>query len=242
MDSILEEISSLVSNPIHGIPVREIVLLGQNVNGYHDTSAAGAEKYPISRPYQPTSGFNPLYRSKKMDQPGPRFVDLLDQVSSVHPEVRIRFTSPHPKDFPEEVLSLIASRDNICKSIHLPLQSGSTSTLQRMRRGYSQEAFLALVDRCRSIIPDVSLSTDIIAGFCGESEAEHQESLKVMRQVGFDTAYMFAYSLRDRTHAAHTMTDDVPEEIKQRRLREIIDVYHEGWCLPIYLTSALLGS
>lgn len=106
-----------------------------------------------------------------------------------------------------------------------------------MRRGYSQEAFLALVNKCRELIPDVSLSTDVIAGFCGETEEEHQETLKVMQQVGFDTAYMFAYSLRDRTHAAHTMVDDVPEEVKQRRLRDIIDTYHEGTSYPFLLAK-----
>jgi tRNA A37 methylthiotransferase MiaB len=145
----------------------------------------------------------------------------------VDPDVRIRFTSPHPKDFPLDVLEVIANTHNICKSIHMPIQSGSTTALQRMRRGYTREAFFELVQRAREVIPGVTLSTDVIAGFCGETEEEHADTVSAMKAVGFDQAFMFAYSLREKTHAARTMVDDVSEDVKQRRLQEIIAAFRE---------------
>lgn len=221
IDSILNEVQNLSNNG-----VKEVVLLGQNVNGYHDTSEESAAKFPAST-YQIAEGFNNMYRSKKRDLPGARFADLLHAIADINPDMRIRFTSPHPKDFPTEALAAVASRTNICNSIHLPAQSGSTSMLQRMRRGYTREAYLALVKQARDLIPDVSISTDLIAGFCDETEEEHQDTLSLIREVKFDQAFMYAYSLRDRTHAAHTMSDNVPPEVKQRRLQEIIDTYRE---------------
>mmetsp|Transcript_58258 Transcript_58258/g.102480 ORF Transcript_58258/g.102480 Transcript_58258/m.102480 type:complete len:440 (-) Transcript_58258:39-1358(-) len=221
IDSILKEVQNLSNNG-----VKEVVLLGQNVNGYHDSSEESAAKFPAST-YQIAEGFNNMYRSKKRDLPGARFADLLHAIADINPDMRIRFTSPHPKDFPTEALAAVANRTNICNSIHLPAQSGSTSMLQRMRRGYSREAYLALVKQIREMIPDVSISTDLIAGFCDETEEEHQDTLSLIREVKFDQAFMYAYSLRDRTHAAHTMSDNVPPEVKQRRLQEIIDTYRE---------------
>jgi tRNA A37 methylthiotransferase MiaB len=147
--------------------VKEVVLLGQNVNGYHDTSPQSAELFPTST-YQASSGFNNLYRSKKRDLPGARFADLLHSIADVDENMRVRFTSPHPKDFPPEALAAVGARANICNALHLPAQSGSTSVLVRMRRGYSRETFLALVAEVRQRIPHVSISTDIISGFCGE--------------------------------------------------------------------------
>lgn len=222
MDSILKEIASLSDRG-----VKEVVLLGQNVNGYHDTSDESAAVFPPSV-YKATPGFSNLYRSKKRDLPGARFPDLLRAVAAINPEMRVRFTSPHPKDFPEEVLEAVAENTNICASLHLPFQSGSTSVLDRMRRGYSRDAYLSLIDSVRRTIPGVTISTDVIAGFCDETEAEHADTLSLMETVQFDQAFMFAYSLRDRTHAAHTMQDNVPEDIKQRRLREIIEVYRKN--------------
>eukprot|EP00598_Pedospumella_elongata_P000951 CAMPEP_0184975820 /NCGR_PEP_ID=MMETSP1098-20130426/6929_1 /TAXON_ID=89044 /ORGANISM="Spumella elongata, Strain CCAP 955/1" /LENGTH=610 /DNA_ID=CAMNT_0027498595 /DNA_START=31 /DNA_END=1863 /DNA_ORIENTATION=+ len=221
IDSILKEVQNLSNNG-----VKEVVLLGQNVNGYHDSSEESAAKFPAST-YQIAEGFNNMYRSKKRDLPGARFADLLHAIADINPDMRIRFTSPHPKDFPTEALAAVANRTNICNSIHLPAQSGSTSMLQRMRRGYSREAYLALVKQIREMIPDVSISTDLIAGFCDETEEEHQDTLSLIREVKFDQAFMYAYSLRDRTHAAHTMSDNVPPEVKSRRLQEIIDTYRE---------------
>lgn len=140
----------------------------------------------------------------------------------------MRFTSPHPKDFPAPLLDLIAERPNVCSNLHMPAQSGSTSCLARMRRGYTREAYLELVERARATIPDVAISTDMIAGFCGETEEEHQDSLSLMERVRYETGFLFAYSMRERTHAHRRMEDDVPEAVKQRRLREIIDVFRAG--------------
>jgi MiaB/RimO family radical SAM methylthiotransferase len=225
MASILGEVAALSAQGI-----KEVVLLGQNVNGYHDTSEESAFKFPPT-PYKATPGFSNLYRSRKRELAGARFPDLLRAVAGIDPEMRVRFTSPHPKDFPEEVLEVVAETHNICAALHLPVQSGSSAVLERMRRGYSREAYLQLVENVRRDIPGVTLSTDIITGFCGESEAEHADSLSLMEQVQFEQAFMFAYSLRERTHAAHTMQDNVPEDIKQRRLREIIEVYRRNVAL-----------
>lgn len=225
ISSILKEIQELSDKG-----VKEVVLLGQNVNGYHDTSEESAQRFP-STPYKIAPGFNNLFRSKKRDLPGARFADLLRAVAEINPEMRVRFTSPHPKDFPLEVLEVIADMPNICNSLHLPVQSGSSSMLERMRRGYSREAYMSLVTTARSIIPDLTLSTDIITGFCDETEAEHQDTLSLMDEVKYEQAFMFAYSLREKTHAAHTMKDNVPEDIKQRRLREVIEVYRRNVAL-----------
>lgn len=222
MRSIIEEVHDLVK---HG--TREVCLLGQNVNGYHDTSPESAETFKnSSSTYKAAKGFTNLFNSRTRDAPGARFADLLEAVADVSPELRVRFTSPHPKDFSDDVLNVIASRPNICKALHLPVQSGSTSTLQRMRRGYSREAFLDLVNRARSIIgPDLTISTDLISGFCGETEEEHAETVSLVRQVQFDQAFMFAYSLREKTYASHNMKDDVPETVKLRRLQEVIETF-----------------
>lgn len=150
------------------------------------------------------------------------FTRLMDEASKVDPEMRFRFSSPHPKDFPEPLLHLIAERPNLCNYIHIPAQSGSSSTLERMRRPYTREQYLQLVERMREIIPGVSLSTDIIAGFCDETEEEHQDTMSLMNIVEYDLAYMFAYSERERTLAHRKYEDNVPEEIKKRRLTEII--------------------
>jgi tRNA A37 methylthiotransferase MiaB len=246
--TILQEIRSLVEQG-----VKEIVLLGQNVNGYHDTASdslsylsSHSHLFSSSSPtsgvvsstvvddilesseYKATPGFNNLYQSKKKDKAGIRFSHLLVIVAQLFPEVRIRFTSPHPKDFPEEVLDVIASHYNICSNVHLPLQSGSTSVLERMRRGYSQDAYLSLAKRIRQKIPGVTLSTDIITGFCDESEEEHQETLKLLKEVQYEQAFMFAYSKREKTHAYYHYEDNITEDIKQRRLTEIIDTFRDN--------------
>jgi len=153
------------------------------------------------------------------------FCDLVDAVSAVSPEVRVRFTSPHPKDYPPELLSLMAERPNVCNQLHMPAQSGSSSVLSRMRRGYTRDAYLTLIDDVRSTIPDVALSSDFIAGFCDETMEEHQDTLSLMEQVQYDQAYMFAYSMRGKTHAHRKMTDNVPEEIKKQRLQEVIQTF-----------------
>ncbi len=150
------------------------------------------------------------------------FTRLMDEASKRNPEIRFRFSSPHPKDFPEPLLHLIAERPNLCNYIHIPAQSGSSSMLERMRRPYTREQYLTLIDRMKEIIPGVSLSTDIIAGFCDETEDEHRDTMTLMEMVEFDLAYMFAYSERERTLAHRKYEDNVPEEVKKRRLTEII--------------------
>lgn len=218
MQSIVDEVRALRDEG-----VKEVVLLGQNVNSFHDKKSEGAGEN--GRGYVAAEGFTNMFRAR--DAPGFRFVDLLDAVSRVDPEIRIRFTSPHPKDFPDEVFDLMHERFNICSSIHMPAQSGSSSMLARMRRGYTREAYLALVDNMRARIPGVAISSDFIAGFCGETEDEHEATLSLMRRVGYDQAFMFAYSVRARTHAAHRMEDDVPSDVKLRRLQQVIDTYSD---------------
>lgn len=213
--------------------VKEVTLLGQNVNSYRDTSQeqfCSADLTKLSR------GFKTVYRTKRG---GLRFSDLLDRVSQIDPDMRIRFTSPHPKDFPDEVLHLIAERGNICKQVHLPAQSGSSQVLEAMRRGYTREAYLDLVQNVKRIIPEVSLSSDFISGFCGETDEDHQQTLSLIREVGYNVGFLFAYSMRKKTQAFHRLQDDVPAEVKQRRLQECINVFREE---AARVNTALIGS
>ncbi|MCO5581599.1 hypothetical protein L7F22_035487 [Adiantum nelumboides] len=193
---------------------------------YNDVSSTGFEnsKVPIENvtPWHHSSGFSSICWTR---EEGLRFSDLLDQLSRQFPEMRFRFTSPHPKDFPDELLYLMGERPNVCKHVHLPAQSGSSRILERMRRGYTREAYLSLVERIRTILPNSSLSSDFIAGFCGESEEDHAQTLSLIKMVGYDMAYMFAYSLREKTHAHRKYEDDVPEAVKQRRLAEVIETF-----------------
>ncbi|XP_048878332.1 CDK5 regulatory subunit-associated protein 1 isoform X2 [Brienomyrus brachyistius] len=226
--SILQEVRILSEQG-----VKEVTLLGQNVNSYRDTSElrfCGPEAAPLSR------GFRTVYQPRPG---GLRFADLLDKVSLIDPDMRIRFTSPHPKDFPDEVLQLIQERGNICRQLHLPAQSGSSQVLQAMRRGYTREAYLELVANIRRIIPGVSLSSDFIAGFCGETEEDHQQTLSLLREVCYQTAFLFAYSMRKKTHAFHRLKDDVPVEVKQHRLEELISVFREE---AARINTSLIGS
>lgn len=151
------------------------------------------------------------------------FTTLMDEASKINPEIRFRFSSPHPKDFPDDLLKLIAERPNLCNYIHIPAQAGSDSMLERMRRPYTRKQYLTLIDKMKSIIPGLSLSTDIIAGFCGETETEHTQTMSLMAIVEYDLAYMFAYSERERTLAYRKFKDDVLQEIKKRRLTEIVN-------------------
>ncbi|KAH8021871.1 hypothetical protein HPB51_018720 [Rhipicephalus microplus] len=176
--------------------VKEVTLLGQNVNSYRDISAESQAFIERSKdgPEILSRGFRTVY---KLPVGGLRFADLLDRVSQVDREMRIRFTSPHPKDFPDEVLEVIRDRDNICKQIHLPAQSGNNAILESMRRGYTREAYLELVDRIRDVLPNVALSSDFICGFCGETEAAHEDTMSLVDQVKYSVAYVFPYSLRE---------------------------------------------
>jgi tRNA-2-methylthio-N6-dimethylallyladenosine synthase len=173
---------------------KEVTLLGQNVDSYRWENEAQAVD----------------------------FAGLLEQVALISPALRIRFSTSHPKDITDEVLHTMARHHNICKYIHLPVQSGSTRVLQAMNRTYSREWYLGKVQRIREIMPDCGLSTDVITGFCTETEEEHAETLSLMEACRFDYAYMFAYSERPGTLAARRFTDDIPDEVKKRRLEEII--------------------
>ena len=217
---------------------KEVTLLGQNVNSYADKSgkffaesrkgsANDAER--SDDPFEPyyARGFRSVYKPSRSRDGAMRFGELLDLVADVDPEMRVRFTSPHPKNFPDEVLQIIRSRANVGKQLHMPAQSGSTSVLQRMRRGYSREAYLDLATKVRLTIPGVAISSDFIAGFCGETEEEHEDTVSLIRQVKYESAFMFAYSMREKTGAARRLTDDVPEATKKRRLAEIIAAQRE---------------
>ena len=176
---------------------KEVTLLGQNVNSY--------------------SGERLEVRGERI-----AFADLLRLVAEETPEMRIRFTTSHPKDMSDETLHVIADMPNVCKHIHLPVQSGSNRILQLMNRKYTREWYLDRVSAIRRIIPDCGLSTDIFVGYHSETEEDHQLSLSLMREVGYDSAFMFKYSERPGTYAAKHLPDDVPEEEKIRRLNELI--------------------
>ena len=185
MKSIENEVQNLVDQGI-----REITLLGQNVNSYRDLTSDPERK----KTTEIVPGFKTVYKSKVG---GARFAELLEQVAMIAPQTRIRFTSPHPKDFPDEVLNVMKNHLNICKNIHLPAQSGNSMVLERMRRGYSRETYLGLVNRIRDILPTVSLSSDFICGFCGETDEEFEDTLTLMQQVQYNVSYLFAYSMRE---------------------------------------------
>ncbi|HEY0138960.1 MAG TPA: tRNA (N6-isopentenyl adenosine(37)-C2)-methylthiotransferase MiaB [Nannocystis sp.] len=155
------------------------------------------------------------------------FADLLRALAGVDGLERIRFTSPYPVDFSDELIAMMASEPKICPYMHLPAQSGSDAMLTAMKRGYTREQFLTLVKKLRAAMPDLAISTDLMVGFCGETEADHQETLSLMREVRFDSAFMFRYSDRGITYAARKLQDDVPSDVKGRRLQEVIDLQEQ---------------
>jgi tRNA-2-methylthio-N6-dimethylallyladenosine synthase len=177
---------------------KEVTLLGQNVDSYYWT--------------------NPE------DNSTVTFSMLLEQVASIDPSLRVRFSTSHPKDITDEVLFVMKKYHNICKYIHLPVQSGNSRVLQLMNRTYNREWYMAKVDRIKEILPDCSISTDIIAGFCTETEEEHQDTLSIMKYADYDYGYMFYYSERPGTLAQRRFKDDIPLDVKKRRLQEIVDL------------------
>lgn len=196
---------------------REVTLLGQNVDSYKWKTDKENETSPVIH-----------------------FAELLEKVAAVHPDLRVRFSTSHPKDMTDDVLRVMAKHENICKYIHLPVQSGNSDVLKRMNRGYTREWYLDRITSIRSIMPDCAISTDIISGFCGETEEEHQDTLTLMEQVCYDLAYMFKYSERPKTLAERKFEDDVPEEIKGRRLQEVIDLQMKNSAkrTPLYVGYA----
>jgi len=150
------------------------------------------------------------------------FAQLLKMTAEINPNIRIRFSTSYPQDFTDEVIKTMAAYNNICKYIHLPVQSGSNEMLDKMKRGYTREWYLNRIDAIRKYIPDCAISTDMISGFCGETEENHRDTLQLMEKVGYDFAYMFMYSERPNTFAAKNFEDDIDEEIKKKRLNEVI--------------------
>ena len=202
--SILNECKTLFDDGY-----REVTLLGQNVDSYHwvgsqNTTYGDAYDEPVT------------------------FGMLLEKVASVSPLLRVRFSTSHPKDITDEVLFTMVKYDNICNYIHLPVQSGSTRILQLMNRTYTREWYIAKVNRIREILPDAGLSTDMITGFCTETEEDHEDSMSLMRYCKYDLAYMYFYSERPGTLAARRFEDDISETLKKRRLQEMVDLHRQN--------------
>ena len=216
MGSILAEVAALADQG-----VREITLLGQNVNSYQDLTS---EPHPEFEARQTSAGFSPFI---KRNEGGVRFAELLEKVAHTAPNTRIRYTSPHPQHFPLQLLQVMGDNANVCNSIHLPAQSGSDSVLASMRRGYTFDSYMQLVETIRETLPGVHLSSDFISGFCGESDDDHARTLDLIRAAKYSKAYMFAYSMRERTHAHRKLVDDVPEDVKQARLSQVIQTFQE---------------
>ena len=202
--SIVREARELFENGY-----KEVNLLGQNVDSYlwKECRKGAAEGVPTG---------------DAEEGEVVNFARLLEMVAAISPELRVRFSTSHPKDISDEVISTIASHENICRHIHLPVQSGSSRILEKMRRKYDREWYLERVAKIREIMPDCGLSTDVIAGFCSETEQDHRDTLSLFEQVCFDSAFMFQYSERPGTLASRHYPDDVPPEVKTARLNEII--------------------
>jgi tRNA-2-methylthio-N6-dimethylallyladenosine synthase len=200
-ESIIKECTELFENGY-----REVTLLGQNVDSYYYKGPA-----QIS--------LNGGDAEKAVT-----FAMLLEMVAKISPLLRVRFSTSHPKDITDDVLHIMAKYENICQYIHLPVQSGNSRILQLMNRTYTREWYMAKVDRIREIMPDCGISSDVIAGFCTETEEEHQDTLSIMEYSKYDMSYMFVYSERPGTLAERRYTDDVPDEVKKRRLQEIVQM------------------
>lgn len=185
---------------------REVTLLGQNVDSYK---------------------WSPNETENNQGEAVTTFANLLEMVAAVNPLLRIRFSTSHPKDITDEVLHSMAKHENICNYIHLPVQSGNSRVLELMNRTYDRDWYINRIDAIRSIIPTCGISTDVITGFCSETEEEHQDTLSIMDYVKYDYAYMFAYSERPGTLAAKRYEDDIPEEVKKRRLTEVVTKQRE---------------
>lgn len=198
--SIINEAQELYNNGY-----KEITLLGQNVDSYRWNITKKGE---IINPEDQTVNF----------------AQLLEKVALVAPDLRIRFSTSHPKDMTDDVLHTMAKYDNICKYIHLPVQSGNSDVLKRMNRGYTREWYMDRIAAIRRIMPDCAISTDLITGFCGETAEEHADTISLMKEIDYEYAYTFKYSERPKTLAERKYADDIPEEVKQARLEEIVEV------------------
>src|SRR6056300_132636 len=217
--SILEEVADLAAEGY-----KEITLLGQNVDSYLWYGGGLKKDFDKASPLQQKTAL--------------RFDKLLSLVAGAHPKIRIRFSTSNPQDMSLEVLQVMAKYENICKYIHLPVQSGSNAILKKMNRQHTRNEYFELIDSIRKIIPDCGISHDMIAGFPGETEKDHQDTLDLMDYVKYDFGFMFAYSERPGTLAARKIEDDVPEVVKKRRLNEIIQKQQAH---SLYRTQQFLG-
>ena len=202
-DSIIAEAKDVFNNGY-----KEVTLLGQNVDSYL-WSGGGLKKENLSSEQQAAAT---------------NFAQLLEKVALISPQLRVRFSTSHPKDMTDDVLHMVAKHTNICNYIHLPVQSGSSRILEMMNRGYTREWYLDRMAAINRIIPNCGISTDIITGFCSETEEDHQQTISLMKEIKYDYAYMFSYSERPKTLAERKYKDDVAEVVKKRRLAEIIEL------------------
>jgi tRNA-2-methylthio-N6-dimethylallyladenosine synthase len=212
VESILREVTDLRDRGF-----KEVTLLGQNVNSY----IGQLDNLQMDNCHDDKNNRG-IVNGQIV-----KFPDLLRHVAQAVPEMRVRFTTSHPKDMSDETLHVIAEEPNVCRHIHLPVQSGSDAVLERMNRKYTRAWYLDRVAAIRKIVPDCGLTTDIFVGYCGETEEDHQLSLSLMREVGYDSAFMFKYSERPGTYASKHLPDDVPEEVKLQRLNELIALQNE---------------
>jgi tRNA-2-methylthio-N6-dimethylallyladenosine synthase len=192
---------------------KEVILLGQNVNSYLWFGGGPKKEY---------KKLTPLEQETSVD-----FANLLEMVALAAPKMRIRYSTSHPRDITEDVVLTMAKHPNICNYIHLPAQSGNSRVLDAMSRNYTREWYLSKITMIRDIIPNCGISCDIIAGFCTETEEEHTDTLTLIEEAQFDFSYMYMYSERPGTPAAKKFTDDIPEDLKKRRLQDIIRVQNE---------------
>lgn len=202
---------------------KEITLLGQNVDSYKWTESNG-EPGTGNDEAEGTDG----QQATGNRRPATNFAELLEMVAQINPELRVRFSTSHPKDITDDVLYTMVKYDNICNHIHLPVQSGNSRVLELMNRTYTREWYLERIDTIKRIIPDCAISTDVIIGFCTETEEEHRDTLSMMDYVQYDFAYMYTYSERPGTLAAKRFDDDIPQDVKTRRFNEILAKQQEG--------------
>ena len=206
--SIINECKELWDNGY-----KEITLLGQNVDSYLWYGGGAKKDFDKASEMQKATALH--------------FAQLLEMVAQAVPEMRIRFATSNPQDMSLDVFRMMAKYDNICKYVHLPVQSGSDNMLKAMNRQHTRQEYLDLIKEAKKIVPDIAFSQDIMVGFCGETEQDHQDTLSLMREVEYDYGYMFAYSERPGTPAHKKMKDDVPADVKQRRLSEVIALQGE---------------
>lgn len=211
--SIIKEVEQLYNEGY-----REVTLLGQNVDSYLWKGGGLKKDLDTETVHLALNHKLPPEQQKDFVT----FSNLLEMVADVNPDMRVRFSTSNPRDMTDAVLHSMAKYENICKYIHLPVQSGSSSVLEKMNRGYTREDYIARIESIKRILPECGISTDIIAGFCSETEEEHQETISLMEQTIYDFAFMFVYSERPGTFAERKFTDDVLPEVKTKRLNEIV--------------------